>query len=376
MKPTGGLAVWKAQTEMAGVPQSVLFQVTDRCNYRCVHCYETHGTAQELGTADVLRILHELADAGVLFLTFTGGEFFMRRDADELLAAARKLEFAVKLLTTGHFIDDRRADFIAELGVLEVSMSLYGADAATHEAITVHPGSFERTVAAALRLRARGVPVLLKTPVMSTNSSTWREFIAFAQSLDCRFALDPLVTGREDGEQSPTALRPDDEALRAFYREFGVDHHAPRFERAAGRELRPLDQTPCAAGQTTCRVNPQGLVFPCSSLPTPVGDLQKQPFSTIWRESPELQRLRGLTWDLLPICRTCDVRQYCSRCHAMALLEDGDLLGPSTEACRHAVVLRDALKERGMAVAEGPAAGIQRNVARRPSALRVLSTIP
>ena len=46
------------------------------CNYACSHCYETHGEEDELSFAEIDRILAELADAGTLFLTLTGGEFF------------------------------------------------------------------------------------------------------------------------------------------------------------------------------------------------------------------------------------------------------------------------------------------------------------
>src|SRR5262245_46980302 len=112
-KAPGAAALLSRHSTKVGVPASVLFQVTDRCNYDCVHCYETHGDKDELTFAGIDRILGELADLGVLFLLFTGGEFFMRRDADDLLRAARRRKFAVKVLTTGHFINDARADLIA-----------------------------------------------------------------------------------------------------------------------------------------------------------------------------------------------------------------------------------------------------------------------
>ena len=93
-----------------GRPVTVTFQVTDRCNYECVHCYQEHVERDELSFAEIERILRELTDAGVLFLTLMGGEFFMRRDADDILRLAHELGFALKLLTTGHHVHDRRAD--------------------------------------------------------------------------------------------------------------------------------------------------------------------------------------------------------------------------------------------------------------------------
>src|SRR5690349_2431432 len=89
----GAADLLAARAQREGRPVTVTFQITDRCNYECVHCYQEHRDShaakrEELSTAEVIRILDELADAGVLFLTIMGGEVFMRRDADEILTAA------------------------------------------------------------------------------------------------------------------------------------------------------------------------------------------------------------------------------------------------------------------------------------------------
>ena len=57
-----------------GVPMSVHFDITYRCNERCVHCYLDHDDHGEMTTAEIKRVLDELADAGNFFLTFSGGE--------------------------------------------------------------------------------------------------------------------------------------------------------------------------------------------------------------------------------------------------------------------------------------------------------------
>jgi len=150
----GAADMLAARAQREGRPVTVTFQITDRCNYECVHCYQEHrdtGLAKraELTTAEVIRVLDELADAGVLFLTIMGGEVFVRRDADEILQAAHERGFALKLLTTGHHVTDKRADFLATLRPLQVDMSLYSGNRHQHEAVTRQEGSWERTVAAA-----------------------------------------------------------------------------------------------------------------------------------------------------------------------------------------------------------------------------------
>lgn len=360
-------------------PVTVTFQVTDRCNYDCVHCYQTQAEEAELSFDEIARILRELADFGVLFLTLMGGEFFVRRDADDILRLAHELGFAIKLLTTGHHVHDRRADLLASLRPIQVDMSMYAATPHRHDAITRQEGSWERTSAAARRLIERRVPVLLKAPVMEHNAGELADLARLARSLGAESSFDAKVTGKEDGDQHPAALRMSAATLRAFYRggsassdsagdgpgdSAGDPGDAPNdapgnngigdflaatyadFDPA--QELRPLHHTPCRAGQQAVSINPQGKVWPCNALPIDCGDLRVQSFAEIWSGSRPLDEVRQLRWAEIAECNVCSLRSYCQRCHGMALLEQGALRGPSLEACRHAVAVRDSLRERGL----------------------------
>jgi AdoMet-dependent heme synthase len=385
VKGVGAADLLAAHARRNGAPVTVLIQVTDRCNFGCIHCYENHTEKEEMDFAAIDRIIGEIADEGAMFLTLTGGEFFMRRDADDILRAARRRKFAVKLLTTGYFIDDERAGLISDLGAIQVDMSFYSADPAVHEHVTQLPGSWKRTLLAAQRLRARKVPVVLKSPVMNLNAAGLPQVAELARELGCDFQFDPSVTGMEDGDDKPIVFRVDDATLRDFYanEEMGIWQNLRESMRSAF-DPHPdtrLDQTPCRAGQDICAVNPQGEVFACHSLTLPVGDLRTHSFREVWRGSKQLQHIRGLTWGRIEECNVCDVRKYCTRCHAMAYLEDGKLDGPSREACRHAVILRDLLRDKGVIPATETALPPKylekaedsgKRVPIRPSALRVL----
>lgn len=339
----------------SGAPTAVIFQVTDRCNYDCVHCYQEHGDKDELSFDDIARILAEIADAGVLFLTLMGGEFFVRRDADDILREARRLGFAVKLLTTGHHITEQRADLIASLKPIQIDLSVYGAHAEVHDAITDQPGSWLRTLAAARRLTKRGVIVALKSPVMSVNARDLPALAALAEEIGAEYSFDPMVTPREDGDLGPTRLRASTDELRGFYRNDAAGvWQALRAKIAQLPSFGgpPTSSTPCRAGQQVVGINAQGEVWPCNSLPVKVGDLRTQSFRDVWFASSELARVRKLTWDDIEECRACELRAFCSRCHAVAMLDDGKLTGPSLEACRQAVLVRDMLREDGVVPAD------------------------
>jgi len=401
MKTKRGAAdLLAARAQREGRPVTVTFQITDRCNYECVHCYQEHrdtteAKRDELTTAEIIRIFDELAEAGVLFLTIMGGEVFVRRDADEILAAAHERGFAMKLLSTGHHIHDKRADFLATLRPIQVEMSLYAAGAHTHELVTRSPGSWDRTVAAARRLIERKVPVVLKAPVMEVNLDEIEAMARLAKDIGADYSFDPKITAMENRDESPTALRMSAASVSRFYagpmgsylgQTYGIGTPAATAV-AGGEELRPLDHTPCRAGQQSLAITPYGDVWPCNALPLPCGNLREQTFMQIWRGSTELAEVRDLRWAKLAECNKCELRSFCQRCHGMALVEQGEIRGPSLEACRHAVAVRDELRTRGLVPAthvampptwdrvdtDGQHHLVATDGKRRPRTLRVLS---
>src|SRR5213593_350296 len=82
-----------------GVPISVQLDVTYRCNERCVHCYLDHDDHGEMTLAEIRDVLDQMAEAGVFFLTISGGEVLMRMDFFDILAHARARMFSVKVKT-------------------------------------------------------------------------------------------------------------------------------------------------------------------------------------------------------------------------------------------------------------------------------------
>jgi MoaA/NifB/PqqE/SkfB family radical SAM enzyme len=82
------------------IPLSVQLDLTYRCNERCVHCYLDHDDHGEMTTSEIKDVLDQLAEAGVFFLSLSGGEPFMRRDFFDLLEHARRLLFNVKVFTS------------------------------------------------------------------------------------------------------------------------------------------------------------------------------------------------------------------------------------------------------------------------------------
>lgn len=322
--------VVEAHARAAGVPFSAMLEIADRCNEACVHCYQVQGQKGELETAHWERVMRELAELGVMFLTFSGGEATLRRDFLHLVAYARRLRFAVRIFSNGLNLDAAMAAELGRLSVQEVQISLYSHRAEVHDGVTRVPGSFERVVAAARHLRAAGVQVLLKSPLMSLNAPEYAEYVAFVASLGCSYTLDPKLNPREDGDAAPTALSIDKRRYLALRRD-------PRFATPPPRRERPLDSAVCSACRGNVHVEPNGELRPCTQWSVATGHVLGGSLRDAWYGDPTARRIRGLTWNDLPGCRVCDLRGHCQRCFADAERATGDALAPYARACQSAL---------------------------------------
>ena len=169
MASAGLLHAFIARSVAQNIPLNVHFDLTYRCNERCLHCYLEHEDHGELTTVEVKGILDQLAGAGTLFLTFSGGEIFLRRDFLELAAYAKQLHFDLSLKTNALLVNRERAARLRALGVSKIQISIYSADPAIHDAITKVRGSFERSLQAIRFLKAQGLQVKIACPLMKLN---------------------------------------------------------------------------------------------------------------------------------------------------------------------------------------------------------------
>ena len=325
-----------ARAMALGIPLSVQLDLTYRCNERCIHCYLDHEDHGEMTTAEILGLLDQLAAAGVFFLNVSGGEIFMRPDLFTIIEHARKLQFSVKLKTTGVMIREAKARRIAALGVEAVQISLYSHDAATHDKITKLTGSFKRTVEGARLLRDAGVKVIFANVLMQQNADHYKQVQALAAEMGIRYEVDATITPMMDGDRGIVALNMDGGRLAAIMHDTTLLGDEAERLLAAPSGPTPLDEAyetlPCSAGHTACYVSPYGDVFPCVQFPFKVGNVREQAFIDIWKHSPQLNEVRAIRVSDLEGCSSCVHGSSCARCPGLAYLE-GNMRGPSIQDC-------------------------------------------
>ena len=324
---------WIRETVNRHLPWSVHVDLTYRCNERCIHCYLDHEDHGEMNTAEIKNVLGQLAQSGTLFLTFSGGEIFLREDIFELIEFARGLHFDISLKTNALLIDAERARKLRDLAVRRIQVSIYSADPDVHDAITKVRGSLVRSLAAIRFLQAHGLQVKIACPLMKQNLTAYRNVRALAEELGVPYVMDLTITPKMDGDTSILNLRiPGSELNDVFHNESLVGNVEEFCVAPPAPDEDVMEGYPCSAGHTLAYISPYGDVFPCVQFPLPSGNVRRQKFLDIWNHSSELNEVRSIRAKDLPVCSTCSHVGTCTRCPGLAYME-GNMRGPSTADC-------------------------------------------
>lgn len=318
------------------IPLEVTIELTHLCNFRCRHCYlPAQRETGKLSTARTLRLLEELAAMGTMRLVLSGGEPLLCPDWLEIAQRARALGLILHVYTNGSLIDE---DVIAELRPLDpfVEVSFYSADQEVFEHITGVPGSFQHVIRGIELCCDAGMKVSLKVPLMDCNWQGLGSVVRFAETVGADWSSYEKLVARKDGGLENLDHRL---ALRDLTRHYRNPLSGCRPPEPGGLAC---DGPLCAAATRYCCISPTGDVMACNLLPESGGNLNRTSFREVWERSEWFEELRRVRVKDLPTCRSCDRLPYCGRCHAQALVEDGDLLGPSRWACEHAEALDDA----------------------------------
>jgi len=320
-------------TESRHIPPGLLLQwhVTERCNLRCSHCYQSTYAGKELGFRNLLTILGQYTDLlgdwrdrahGKRVrghITVTGGEPFVRKDFPDLLEvfAANAEHFSFAVLTNGSFIDAPMAKRLARLGPAFVQVSLDGARA-THDRIR-GPGHFDRVVAAVKHLVLERVRTFIS---FTAHRGNFREFSQVAR-LGRKLKVDRVWADRMIPSGSGDAIREQvlnpaetreffalmrsarRRAKRAWFgRTVIAMQRALQFLEAGGRPYH------CTAGDSLVTVQPNGDLLPCRRMPIRVGNLLETPLAELYYQS-ELFRALRRPEQISDGCESCSHSSLC-----------------------------------------------------------------
>lgn len=266
----------------------VFWEVTKGCNLRCIHCRATAtelSSPTDLATRNALDIIDQIAAAASPILVLSGGEPLYRSDIFQLARHGTDKGLRVALATNGTLVTKDVARMIVDSGVRRVSISLDGADAATHDTFRGIPGAFDAAVHGLRNLKGLGMSVQINMTIARHNAHQLPDVLQLARNLGAdalhTFLLVPVGCGVDIASEQMVPPEEYERMLNWFYDQSltgGIELKATcaphyfrvvRQRRAADRRtvesLARIAPAPSAAPPMRAAIGPTEMTMPGST---------------------------------------------------------------------------------------------------------------
>lgn len=319
-------------------PLSASIELTERCNLNCVHCYinqpanSQSAKAREMTTEQVKFVLDQLAQAGTLFLMFTGGEIFLRPDFTEIYLHAKRLGFIVTLFSNGTMITLEIADMLAKVPPRSIEITLSGATPETFDAVTQVKGSFEQCIRGIRLLLERDLSVYVKTVFLTINKHEFEAIRELAKDLGITHRYDSVIWPRLDGSHSPYRYRLSAEETLAMdlADPERVTEWLKSAKRMAGIPVRSEMAFTCGAGFRSFHIDSAGRLCTCMMMRRPSYSLLEMSFTEAWEKLGEIRKIKRVKHTK---CEHCLANDLCSQCAGWSQMVHQDYETPDEFVC-------------------------------------------
>jgi len=278
--------------------------VTNRCNFRCVHCAFDSGIEQmsELSLDELRDLLDETKELGGERIDVTGGEATVREDVDKIIRTGKYLGYRIELVTNGSLLTRNRLMRYRDMGLDSIAVSVDGSDYDRYRMIRgVDEETYRRVIQTIEDAVDLGINTKVNTAVFESNMEDLpaiaEQCVEMGVSENGIYYFTPVGRGHRTGQLSVEPLR-----WLGFLRE-RLQKYGDRIKYSVEipliEEGFPDRETGCILKQDPyhLQVLPDGNVYPCAILASyhlPIGNLHEKSVREIWEDDGNWERYRSL----------------------------------------------------------------------------------
>lgn len=288
------------------------------CNQKCIHCYaagQKLSEEEELSAEDWKKILKKCRTAGIVQVTFTGGEPTMRDDLIELIREARW--FVSRLNTNGIRLTREYCHELRKAELDSVQITFYSQDPEIHNRL-VGASQYQNTVNAIENAISEGLSVSVNTPLCTLNADYVKTLQFLHEKGVIYVTCSGLITTGNAVLDESEKLQLTSSQLEKILREgvrycnengMEIAFTSPGWIEESVFEELNIPAPSCGACLSNMAVTPGGNIVPCQSWLSdqPLGSMLDDDWETIW-ESEICTAQRNYSSEMTG---ECPLRRYC-----------------------------------------------------------------
>jgi MoaA/NifB/PqqE/SkfB family radical SAM enzyme len=190
-------------------PYQMQISLTNRCNLKCSYCYAMYPDREhhDLSTADILKLVDEMADLGTRRINLVGGEPLLREDIGQLISHIKSKGIQCAMTTNGYLVPKKIED-VKKLDL--VCLSLDGDKEATDANRAT--GCYDRVIKAIRVLKEHGVMFQVSAVLTTHSIKSFEHVLKMGMEMGFSVGFTTLIEQTINGKkQAPPNLPTDDE---------------------------------------------------------------------------------------------------------------------------------------------------------------------
>ncbi|PIE84897.1 radical SAM protein [Candidatus Gracilibacteria bacterium] len=278
---------------LLSAPLQIQFDITNKCNFRCLHCYNKSGANivcdNELSDNQVEDLFDEFKTMRLFNICFCGGEPLLRKDL--IVKVANNVKDCIPnlaIVTTGYFLDEKVLDELSSSGVKRIQISLDGFKKETHEKLRCKKGAFDRALDAiklciSNKSKLKEIMVCFSPTIFNIHEFPKLFEYLMVLGVDCVRVQPLMLSGR--ARQNSFKLKPKDyqydqlfSYVNKFQREYGKNKlswgdpvdHIIRFRKYLSNIC------------TNVTIKADGNIIATPYIPISFGNIKRHSFKEYW----------------------------------------------------------------------------------------------
>ncbi len=256
------------------------WDLTNICNARCIHCYNSHshdGTRNtnknELSYDEALKLVDDLFYLGVFRIVISGGEAMTKEYFFYLCNYIRSKHIALIIYTNGLLLTEDNVTKLSGIYPTAICISVYGPNSEIHERISLVNNSYEKVISGCKILKKHKIKTCFKNTLLKSNRDYWMETYTLGRTLSNNSMINVTIyPSMDDGSITSVALDMEDLYQLALQCDSPID--CRKKLKGVCNIYKENTNTPCYNDTNQLYIDPNGNVYPCIAAPYQIANVR------------------------------------------------------------------------------------------------------
>lgn len=296
------------------IPLNANLYLTNKCNFKCLHCYVQSIKNKDKGAINVSqwkKIIDELRKKGCISITLSGGEVLASEKFVEIYEYLYECNFSITIISNLSLLNKAQLECLTNKKPNKIITTLYGITEETYFNFCGVKNFCNIVKNNILEVHRRGINIQLQTVLNTINCSELSDMKLFAASNGIEFLVFRNIFCEINGDSKPLQYQITLEQELASY---DILKDGTTFLQNAENNKSIIWKNGykfCYAGIANCYIDCCGNMYLCNHSCNEKFNILEMGFDNAWNKIYLIRKKEIEKWNP---CFDCNNKYLCGKC--------------------------------------------------------------